>query len=1178
MAFCSYSCTTETIHFEDRVKITEVKTLDTPSNFRTLVNNNQITFTWNRVYDADSYHLYIADDASSDGIYIGATTETTFVYLPNGNLSHYYYVRSYNTKDFRISEPSDRVTAKPDGVWSMDSKPTYLASIVRYDGKDVTLSWNAAIDCSLYYIYQADNSADLSGILNAADAIASTSSLLAYISDLTVGQTYYFAVVGYNKSTQTFSDKSDILKVEMTANNTATTAEASVSGITVTAVTKNTIAVSWNETENASYYLVSYIGAGRRQYTVTSDANIMLTELTNSTQYNIGVATYPSSYFSQSSLYRAGVFGYITATTKGNVSTDNVAVNGIAVTKSGDALRLIWADVSGATSYTVLHSETNIYTDAAELTTYAESPFVISDVSLGETHYYWVKAFNNNGCIGVSLAAGYIPPVQNVHVSLIDNRDLTFAWDTSTDCIADSDTKQYLLYKCNSFGDVIEDVPLAVSESMPILYTPDDNESTLYFRIRGLSDVFTQYSELITFGTIDAPANLAVSQITKSSIKLTWDTVSEATEYNLYYRISSDDDDYIKVVINDYYISEYTLSDLSDDTYSIYIASTAAEGGSMASNILTVSTTLPAPENFTAEIGDSQTKINLSWNPVAGAKGYYIYYGTDMNTIADSTPIDTTATSYTLTGLIASQTYYIGVMGYDYSDEPQVSDVATAMCKTVRITPPTVSIDSYTVASVTVKWATVANADKYYVYYKKSSDELWSDDGATTALSDVLHYLKPNTSYDFMIKSYNDTYEVYSPASNIVTQVTKPLPAPTGLYAYAGTNAGEIDVSWNSAINATQYRVYYSKTNDIKTAKSSYSAATSITISGLEPAAAYYVWVKSYAEGNYSAESDSYTATAKDISYPSSVTAAKGDYYGQIKLTFSAKADGADKYIIEYYYYDAESNEVTSDMTVTASSIVPQTVVLDNLVADKYYYMKIYSYNTTWDRESTSYASKSAYARGLSTPTLSAVTSTAVPHSVKYTISGIDTDDGLEYILMRGELNDVSECLEAARYDADEIGTVEDWHLAANTTYYYFVRTYLPDKDAYSNWASVNATSSANIAVPRISDYNTPGVWGSSGSVDIKVTSRDQSVTLCDNWEVRYVLYSTVQNAGGLENFTPTVYNTTVKAVSSYEGLSSYSYTLYGLSYSTAYYFYIRGWNTVTGDEAFSTGAYGKTK
>jgi len=68
---------------------------------------------------------------------------------------------------------------------------------------------------------------------------------------------------------------------------------------------------------------------------------------------------------------------------------------------------------------------------------------------------------------------------------------------------------------------------------------------------------------------------------------------------------------------------------------------------------------LPSSKGFTAQ-------LRLAWNANAepDLAGYKVYYGTGSRTYG--TPINVgKVTTYTLTGLIAGQTYYIAVTAFD---------------------------------------------------------------------------------------------------------------------------------------------------------------------------------------------------------------------------------------------------------------------------------------------------------------------------------------------------------------------------------------------------------------------------------------------------------------------------------------------------------------------------------
>ncbi len=109
-------------------------------------------------------------------------------------------------------------------------------------------------------------------------------------------------------------------------------------------------------------------------------------------------------------------------------------------------------------------------------------------------------------------------------------------------------------------------------------------------------------------------------------------------------------------------IATYTNSGLNaDTTYYYRVRAYNAEGNSAYSNVANAHTPdnkPPAPTGVSADGGDGL--IIVSWNAVAGAASYNIYYGTSPGTYGS--PVNAGSnTSYEITGLANGITYYLAV-------------------------------------------------------------------------------------------------------------------------------------------------------------------------------------------------------------------------------------------------------------------------------------------------------------------------------------------------------------------------------------------------------------------------------------------------------------------------------------------------------------------------------------
>ncbi|GGY73852.1 hypothetical protein GCM10011613_18930 [Cellvibrio zantedeschiae] len=116
-----------------------------------------------------------------------------------------------------------------------------------------------------------------------------------------------------------------------------------------------------------------------------------------------------------------------------------------------------------------------------------------------------------------------------------------------------------------------------------------------------------------------------------------------------------------------------------NNTPPVTSTSSSSIASSLASSISSTtssspSTSLTAPQNLAAIA--SNTSINLSWNPVAGATSYHIYYATEANITAknisafqNGTWVKNVNSPYVVTGLQNNKTYYFVVTAVKGSEE-----------------------------------------------------------------------------------------------------------------------------------------------------------------------------------------------------------------------------------------------------------------------------------------------------------------------------------------------------------------------------------------------------------------------------------------------------------------------------------------------------------------------------
>jgi hypothetical protein len=91
----------------------------------------------------------------------------------------------------------------------------------------------------------------------------------------------------------------------------------------------------------------------------------------------------------------------------------------------------------------------------------------------------------------------------------------------------------------------------------------------------------------------------------------------------------------------------------------------------------------PAPGGGAIVCATGAAPTVLTWNAVAGAAGYRIYYGTKSGTYPQIMDVGPTITYTVTTGLSSGTTYYFAATAYDLSVPPNESSFSNEVCKTI---------------------------------------------------------------------------------------------------------------------------------------------------------------------------------------------------------------------------------------------------------------------------------------------------------------------------------------------------------------------------------------------------------------------------------------------------------------------------------------------------------------
>ena len=299
----------------------------------------------------------------------------------------------------------------------------------------------------------------------------------------------------------------------------------------------------------------------------------------------------------------------------------------------------------------------------------------------------------------------------------------------------------------------------------------------------------------------NAPTGVMVSANSSSSISVSWDTVSSATSYKVYYTISGGYPTLAATVSG----TSFTHNGLMANTsYLYYIVAVNSEGeisnDSEAKWVTTQSSgggEPSAPTGVTAT-AQSSSSISVSWSAVSGATSYKVYYATGSSSGAKVLADTVSVTSFTHNGLTANTTYWYFIVAVNSAGESGYSAAGSATTQsssggeTAPSAPTGVTATANSSSSISVSWSAVSGATSYKVYYATGSSSGAKVLADTVSVTSYTHSgLTAETPYWYFIVAVNSAGESgYSVSDSATTQSS-------------GGSGGDDD--WDKLVSLTIY-------------------------------------------------------------------------------------------------------------------------------------------------------------------------------------------------------------------------------------------------------------------------------------------------------------------------------------------------------------------------------------
>lgn len=251
---------------------------------------------------------------------------------------------------------------------------------------------------------------------------------------------------------------------------------------------------------------------------------------------------------------------------------------------------------------------------------------------------------------------------------------------------------------------------------------------------------------------------------------------------------------------------------------------------------------------ITAGASKGYDSAKIVWSKVDGAASYDIFRS-DSPTGPYSVIDNTTALSYTQTGLTTGKTYYYSVVAVCQANitvtqsTPSASKALTPIPST-----PVASAASASYTSVKVSWAGIPGATGYKVYRATSSTGSYSYQGSTTGLYYKNTGLTTGKTYYYKVFAYHTegTANIKSKASAAVS--AKPIPATPAISTIRTKTSTSSKIYWGAVSGATKYQLFRATSSggDYTYIGAVSSGTLSYIDTGLGIGKTYYYKVRAY--------------------------------------------------------------------------------------------------------------------------------------------------------------------------------------------------------------------------------------------------------------------------------------------------------------------------------------------
>lgn len=1036
----------------------------------------------------------------------------------------------------------------------------------------VSMSWTGSVGGAAQYQLDASTNSDFSVPVISSATTGGNETNLTVVS-LNPNTSYYFRVGALNWNEQ---------KSFVSANSTSTLTHPPTSP-NITSVNISSVSLNWTGSiGGVVQYRVDASTASNFTGTVISS------QTTNGNEINLTVVSLSANttyFFRVGGINHNNVLNYVTAGSTSTLTSGPVSPSFTNIFVS--SISLSWSAPAGGAKNYRIHASTNAdFSEpiiSSQTSGGSELSLTVETLSPNTTYFVRVGAVNWNDYVAyttVGTTSTLANPPGNPGIVSVYFSSITVNWTAS---VGGSNGYRLEASTNSNFGTpLISSVTTITSETQLVLGGLEAN-TTYFIRVGApnWNNIISFAPSLSTATLAGAPENIAFTNVSISSVTLTWDAPAGGSSgYQLDASTSANFSGTLESSsTTNGNLTTLTVFNLSPNTTYFFRVGAINQSESVVyGSILSTSTLANYP--LTAAFSNIfVSSITANWAiPTGGAAQFKLDASTSSNfsgTLISSVSINGSSTNLTTMGLDPNTTYYLRIGAVNWNNVPTytfVGSTSTLSNPITRITPDILNVNE---SSITVRWAALpsvpqsASAESYLLLGSSTNFNgtgiIYSSSTTNMQQSTLtISGLTPNTTYHFRVGTLNWN----NVANYVVLQATSTLAQKPVSPAFTSVNISSVSVSWTLPPNLTRGFILEANTESDYSG-TAYSSATTnnsttnLTVVGLTSDTTYYFRVGSinWNENiNYAILGGTTTRLSFDPTPPNAITnlTATNQSDTEMNLTWTAPLDPTNnplsgQYIIQYTTSTGATISTTNaQIFISTSNVSPgqnQHHLVGGLNANTTHYFYIWTEDT---RPNTSPLSN-----GTTRATLAVVpeniqfgsifessatlTWTALPPTPQSA-----TSEG--YILQASTASNFSGTVLSSSTNNFSNNSLVVSGLSRNTTYYF--RAGSLNWAGTANYATAVATSTLTIP-PTRSSTDFIGIYTTSATVRwIALPSAPQVLT-----SEGYLLQASSTNFNG----TGTVYSSATTQV------NASTLTLTGLSINTTYFYKVGSlnWNNV---------------